>query len=309
MIEAKHLIKDYGSFRAVNDISFELKKGDVLGFLGPNGAGKSTTMKMVTGFLSPTGGEVTIGGINIAENPIEAKKRFGYLPENCPLYYEMTVIEFLESIADFRNLEGSDRADRIAHVIEVCHLDAVRYRTIDTLSKGYRQRVGMAQAIIHEPDYLIMDEPTDGLDPNQKQEVRKLVASMSKDKAIILSTHILEEVESMCNRVIVVDKGKILVDESPQKFRERHPYHNALEVVFDSAIRKEASEAIKGIDEVKEVKEEKDKLFILPKNGGEIDGLILEKVQAKNWKVQSFNKAPTRLDQVFRNLTEASSKS
>jgi ABC-2 type transport system ATP-binding protein len=223
MIEAKNLTKDYGTNRAANNVTFTVNKGDILGFLGPNGAGKSTTMKMLTGFIPPTGGTGAIGGHDIKENPLEAKKLFGYLPESGPLYQEMTVEEFLTFIAEMRGYTNADDKQKVLdRALKLCHLLAVRQQTIDTLSKGYRQRVGLAQAVLHDPPCLILDEPTDGLDPNQKREVRKLIGSMSKDKAIILSTHILEEVEAMCNRVIIIDKGKVIIDSTPEKLKAEH---------------------------------------------------------------------------------------
>ena len=224
MVTVQNLIKDYGSLRAVDGVSFELRKGDILGFLGPNGAGKSTTMKMITGFLTPTSGTASIDGFDVRENPIEVKKRIGYLPESSAAYPEMTVVEFLTYVAEARGIKGKDAInERLADVIVKCHLDSVKYRAIETLSKGYRQRVGVAQAIIHDPQVLVLDEPTDGLDPNQKHEVRKLIKSMAAEKAIILSTHILEEVEAICNRVIIIDQGKVVVDETPEDFKARIP--------------------------------------------------------------------------------------
>ncbi len=187
MISVSNLVKDYGHFRAVDHVSFEVRPGDVLGFLGPNGAGKSTTMKMLTGFLPPTSGTASIGGHDILKNPTEAKKLFGYLPESGPLYQEMTVLEFLTFIARMRGLSGLARSEALERGLGLCHLDEVRHQVIETLSKGFRQRVGMAQAILHNPPVLILDEPTDGLDPNQKREVRKLIGTMAKDKAVILS--------------------------------------------------------------------------------------------------------------------------
>lgn len=224
MVTVDNLVKDYGSLRAVDGVSFQLKKGDILGFLGPNGAGKSTTMKMLTGFLTPTSGTATVDGYDVRKDPIEVKKRIGYLPESSAAYPEMTVVEFLSYVAETRGFRGRDAInERLADVIVKCHLDSVKYRAIETLSKGYRQRVGVAQAIIHDPMVLVLDEPTDGLDPNQKHEVRKLIKAMAEEKAIILSTHILEEVEAICNRVIIIDQGRVLVNETPEAFKARKP--------------------------------------------------------------------------------------
>ncbi len=224
MVTVDNLVKDYGDLRAVDGVSFTINKGDILGFLGPNGAGKSTTMKMITGFLTPTSGTAVVDGFDVAKQPIEVKKRIGYLPESIAAYPEMTVIEFLRYVAEARGFRDSEEIDsRLADVVAKCHLDQVKNQAIETLSKGYRQRVGVAQAILHDPQVLILDEPTDGLDPNQKHEVRKLIQAMSADKAIILSTHILEEVEAICNRVIIIDQGKVLVDETPADFKARKP--------------------------------------------------------------------------------------
>ena len=223
MVTVENLVKDYGTLRAVDGVSFEINKGDILGFLGPNGAGKSTTMRMITQYLDPDAGTISIDGHTLPEDPIEVKKRIGYLPESSAAYPEMTVVEFLTYVAEARGFKGAEIKARIADVIGKCHLDSVKYRSIENLSKGYRQRVGVAQAIIHDPQVLILDEPTDGLDPNQKHEVRKLIQAMSAEKAIILSTHILEEVEAICNRVIIIDQGKVLVNETPDEFKARKP--------------------------------------------------------------------------------------
>jgi len=222
MIEADSLSKTFGRIRAVDAVTFTVNKGEVLGFLGPNGAGKSTTMKMITGFLTPTAGTARVGGFDIREKPLEAKRLFGYLPETGPLYPEMTVVQFLAFVAELRGLAGTRAGEALDRVFEICHLEGVRHQALETLSKGFRQRVGLAQAVLHDPVYLIMDEPTDGLDPNQKREVRKLIAGMAQEKAIILSTHILEEVEAMCTRVIIIDQGKIVADDTPQRLKERH---------------------------------------------------------------------------------------
>ncbi len=224
MVIVDNIVKDYGDLRAVDGVSFEVKKGDILGFLGPNGAGKSTTMKMIAGYLSPTAGTASVAGFDVQKDPMEAKKRIGYLPESSPAYPEMTVVEFLTYVAETRGYRTKDEIhDRLGNVIVKCHLQTVQNQAIETLSKGYRQRVGVAQAILHDPPVLILDEPTDGLDPNQKHEVRNLIKAMAEEKAIILSTHILEEVEAICNRIIVIDQGKVRVNETPEEFKARQP--------------------------------------------------------------------------------------
>jgi ABC-2 type transport system ATP-binding protein len=224
MIEVKGLVKTYGKKRAVDGITFTVKRGEILGFLGPNGAGKSTTMKMITGFIRPDAGTATVGGIDVAVDPVGVKRQLGYLPESAPAYPEMTVEEFLRFIAEIRGFRATgEKRARVEHVLGLTHLTSVRTQTIETLSKGYKQRVGFAQALIHNPPALVLDEPTDGLDPNQKNEVRTLIRSMAAEKAVILSTHILEEVEAICTRVIIIASGRIVADETPSALRARQP--------------------------------------------------------------------------------------
>lgn len=221
MIEISHLTKRYGPFTAVDDISFSVEPGQVLGFLGPNGAGKSTTMKMITGFLAPTAGTVRVCGHDVQTDPLAAKACMGYLPEGAPSYAEMSVRAFLEFIADVRGLQGDRRRARLDDVIARLGLQGVLEQVIETLSKGFRRRVGLAQALLHDPQVLILDEPTDGLDPNQKHEVRTLINAMAKDKIIVISTHILEEVDAVCNRAIIISNGRILADDTPTALAAR----------------------------------------------------------------------------------------
>ena len=231
MLEVKNLKKSFGDFVAVKGISFNVRKGEVLGFLGPNGAGKSTTMRMITGFMPPTSGTAVICGYDISGNPVEAKKCIGYLPESAPSYRAMTVEDFLAFIARVRGFEGAKCRSKVSEVIEKARLQPVARRTIDTLSKGYRQRTCFAQAIIHDPKVLIMDEPTDGLDPNQKFTVREMIKEMSAEKAIVISTHILEEVDAVCSRAIVISDGEIKADGTPAELRAMDP-SGRLDVVF-----------------------------------------------------------------------------
>ena len=222
MIEVKGLVKTYGTKRAVDGVTFNVRRGDILGFLGPNGAGKSTTMKVITGYLPPTAGSVTVNGIDVTQDPVATKRLIGYLPESAPAYGEMTVTEYLNFLADIRGYRTKEtRQAQVERAIGLTHLDGVRRQTIETLSKGYRQRVGFAQALLHDPAVLVLDEPTDGLDPNQKHEVRLLIRQMAAEKAVILSTHILEEVDAICNRVIIISQGKIVSDETPEKMHAR----------------------------------------------------------------------------------------
>jgi gliding motility-associated transport system ATP-binding protein len=223
MIKVENLVKAFGAKLAVNDISFTVERGEVLGFLGPNGAGKSTTMRMVTGFIPPTSGRITVGGHDIVDEPLAAKRLFGYLPENAPGYADMTVRGFLTFCAELRGLRGDARKKAVNRAVELCFLEAVLYQSIDTLSKGYKHRTCLAQSLIHDPEVLVMDEPTDGLDPNQKHEARNLIKSMGANKAIIFSTHILEEVEAVCSRVIIIDRGRIVANGTPAELKARSP--------------------------------------------------------------------------------------
>jgi ABC-2 type transport system ATP-binding protein len=219
MIEVSNLTKHFGHKTAVDDLSFQVAKGEVLGFLGPNGAGKSTTMRAVTGFFPPTSGTIEICGVSMIENPREAKSHIGYLPESAPLYLDMTVTGFLKFCASVRGLSGSARNEAVERAIETCFLQSVSRQSIDTLSKGYRHRTCLAQALLHDPDVLVLDEPTDGLDPNQKHEVRQLISRLGRDKAIVFSTHILEEVEAACTRAVIVDRGTIVADGTPDELK------------------------------------------------------------------------------------------
>ena len=221
MIKVENLSKAFGAKLAVDDVSFEVSKGEVVGFLGPNGAGKSTTMRMITGFIPPTCGKISVCGFNMLEDPIPGKRRIGYLPESAPSYQEMTVRSFLKFAAEIRGLRGEECRRAVQRAVETCFLESVYNQTIDTLSKGFRHRTCFAQAILHDPQVLVMDEPTDGLDPNQKHEARTLIRRMGENKAIIFSTHILEEVEAVCTRAIIIDRGRIVANGTPQELKAR----------------------------------------------------------------------------------------
>jgi ABC-2 type transport system ATP-binding protein len=223
MIEISHLTRKFEYFTAIDDLSFTVGEGEVLGFLGPNGAGKSTTMKIITGFLAPTSGTVKVHGHDITDDAIAVKGLVGYLPEGAPSYPDMTVLDFLGFIAEIRGFSGSEKTRRIEQVINDVDLGSVCEQTIDTLSKGFKRRVGLAQAILHDPKVLILDEPTDGLDPNQKHQVRRLIRNLAKDKIVIVSTHILEEVSAVCTRAIIIANGRIVADGSPQELEARAP--------------------------------------------------------------------------------------
>jgi ABC-2 type transport system ATP-binding protein len=235
MISVNRLYRRFGSLVAVDGVSFDVEKGQVLGFLGPNGAGKSTVMRMLACFLKPDSGTATVCGYDILKSPIQVRRCLGYLAENAPAYNEMTVGSFLNFICDAREIKGKDRKRALDRIVPMCSIESVYHQTIETLSKGYKRRVGLAQALIHDPQVLILDEPTDGLDPNQKYEVRELINRMAKEKCIVVSTHILEEVEAVCSRVIIISKGQILVDSTPAKLKEQH--RCSLEDVFRKITR------------------------------------------------------------------------
>ncbi len=235
MIKVKELRRSFGPVVAVDGIVFEVEKGQVLGLLGPNGAGKTTAMRMLACFIRPDSGTATVCGYDILKNSVEVRRSLGYLAENSPAYNEMTVGSFLDFVCDVRQIKGRDRKRRLDEIVPMCSIESVYHQTIETLSKGYKRRVGLAQALIHDPDVLILDEPTDGLDPNQKYEVRQLINRMSKDKCIIISTHLLEEVEAVCSRTIIIAKGRILVDSTPKELKEK--YHCRLDEVFRKITR------------------------------------------------------------------------
>lgn len=221
MIKIQHLSKSFKGKLAVDDLSLEVGQGEVLGFLGPNGAGKSTTMRMITGFIPPSSGSITVCGFDVLKDPISAKSKIGYLPESAPSYQDMTVLSFLRFAADIRGLTGVDEQNAVERVIELCQLQNVLRQTIDTLSKGFRQRTCLAQSLIHDPEVLILDEPTDGLDPNQKHDMRNLIRQMGRTKSIIISTHVLEEVEAVCNRAVIIAHGRIVAQGTPDEFKSR----------------------------------------------------------------------------------------
>ncbi len=239
MLEIRNLVKYFGPLAAVDGVSFSVPKGQVLGFLGPNGAGKSTTMKMITGFLAPSSGTAVVCGHDIIDAPVAAKRCIGYLPEGAPAYPDMTPADFLDFIAHIRGYRGGEARARIKRVVEMIHLGEVMEQPIDTLSKGYRRRVGVAQALLHDPPVLILDEPTDGLDPNQKYEMRRIIADMAPEKAIVISTHLLEEVEAVCGRAIIIARGRILLDGTPAELCARSE-HGRLDDVFRSVTAADA---------------------------------------------------------------------
>lgn len=301
MIEAKSLSKSYGHFKAVDDLSFKVESGQVLGFLGPNGAGKSTTMKMLTGFLAPTSGTALINGVDVVENSVVARKSIGYLPEGAPSYGEMTVKQFLTFVARARLIGKSDVAASVEQAIIKLNLTGVKHQAIETLSKGFKRRVGLAQAIIHDPQILILDEPTDGLDPNQKREVRGLIRAMAEDKIIIISTHILEEVAAVCNRVMIIAEGKLLADDSPQGLIARSRYHNAVSLVVETP-EKVASD-LSVLPEVAKVEIREGELTLFPTDETGLLEAVTAAIHENQWRVSALRLEAGRLDEVFHNIT------
>jgi len=308
MIKVQNLVKVFGTKRAVDDISFSIDRGEVLGFLGPNGAGKSTTMRMITGFLPPSGGSVSVGGFDIVEQPIQAKRLIGYLPENAPAYTDMTVHGFLNFAAEIRGLRGDARKKAVSRVVEMCFLESVLRQSVETLSKGYRHRTCFAQSIIHDPDVLVLDEPTDGLDPNQKHEVRTLIQRMAPDKAIIISTHLLEEVKAICTRAVIIDRGRVVADGTPAELVARSRHHNAVTLSLPQAQAEIAKTKIKALNGVAAVEQTTlanglVELTAFPKGGVLLVEDISALVVAEKWDVKELYAEAGRLDDVFRAIT------
>jgi len=303
MIEIENLTRRFGAFVAVDHISFRLERGEVLGFLGPNGAGKSTTMKMITGFLAPTSGTVRVGGHDVQRDPIAVKECIGYLPEGAPLWADMSAGRFLEFVAGVRGLSGAARVDRIRDVVEKTQIGSILAQPIDTLSKGFKRRVGLAQALLHDPDVLILDEPTDGLDPNQKYEVRQLIAEMSEEKAIIISTHILEEVEAVCTRAIIIANGRIVADETPAALLARSDHHNAvsLQIIGDIDIARQLLQDLPMVSSVEVGK--RNGLLVRPKDGAQILNEVRIAMRGHDITIGEIHIARGHLDQVFRSIT------
>ncbi|MBI4661972.1 MAG: ATP-binding cassette domain-containing protein [Verrucomicrobia bacterium] len=311
MINVQNLSKSFGPKLAVNNVSFSVERGEVLGFLGPNGAGKSTTMRMITGFIPPTSGRVIVGGHDIVEDPIPAKRLFGYLPENAPAYTDMTVYGFLNFAAELRGLQGETRKTAVHRAVEMCFLESVIHQSVETLSKGYRHRTCFAQAIIHDPDILIMDEPTDGLDPNQKHEVRTLIRRMGEKKAIIFSTHILEEVEAACSRAIIIDRGQIVANGTPAELKQRSDVAGAVSVRVAGMSATTVQQKLAQLGTARKSAILRDegasvtaRVFPQPNcRNGELAVSISELVAREGWKIEELHTEEGRLDEVFRSIT------
>ncbi len=299
MIKIDNLVKAFGPKRAVDGISFAVERGEVLGFLGPNGAGKSTTMRIVTGFMPPTSGSVSVGGFDVVASPLEAKRLIGYLPENAASYPDMTVRAFLEFVAELRGLDGQARKKAVNRVVELCFLESVLSQSIDTLSKGYKHRTCLAQALIHDPQVLIMDEPTDGLDPNQKHEVRNLIRDLGKSKAIVFSTHILEEVDAACSRAIIIDRGRIVANGTPEELHAMSASAGAVTLQARGA----TAERLAKLGRVEKLN---GAFRIYPRDKSQATQLaaeVVEMVNAHGWKVEGMYSERGDLDEVFRRVT------
>jgi ABC-2 type transport system ATP-binding protein len=306
MIDVRHLNRRFGPIQAVDDVSFTVPRGEVLGFLGPNGAGKSTTMKMITGFLAPTSGTAIVCGHDIVADAIAAKRTIGYLPEGAPCYPDMTAASFLRFIARIRGFDGTEAKKRIELAIERTALQSVLAQPIETLSKGYKRRVGLAQALLHDPEVLILDEPTDGLDPNQKHEVRTLINALAPDKAIIISTHLLEEVDAVCTRAIIIAEGRIVADGTPLELAARSRHHNAVRLALatDGIDAASALMRLPGVASVEEIDDDEGAgLMIFPKNGRPIVTEVSDLVRTAQWPLKALTLERGRLDDVFRAIT------
>ena len=307
MIKVENLTKIFGAKRAVDGVSFTVERGEVLGFLGPNGAGKSTTMRMLTGFLPPTSGTVTVGGYDMSEQPIAAKKLLGYLPESAPAYTDMTVHGFLNFAAEIRGLRGEARKAAVRRVVDLCFLESVLHQNVDTLSKGYRHRTCFAQSIIHDPDILVLDEPTDGLDPNQKHEIRQLIRKMGEKKAIIFSTHILEEVDAACTRAIIIDRGVIVANGTPEVLRRKSEWAGAVTLRIsgqDAGAVRDKLGQLRGAKKVSVAAAANGvTATVFPRTAGDGD-LTREVIAITNgWQISELRTEEGRLDEVFYNIT------
>jgi len=303
MLTIENLVKAFGAKRAVDDISFAVERGEVLGFLGPNGAGKSTTMRMITGFIPPTAGTVKVGGHDMLAEPIPAKRLIGYLPENAAAYPDMTVRGFLGFAADMRGLAGDERKRAIARVVDLCFLDSVLHQEIDTLSKGYRHRTCLAQALLHDPELLVLDEPTDGLDPNQKHEVRNLIRELGTRKAVIFSTHILEEVDAACTRAIIIDRGRIVANGTPAELRAMSGLAGAVTLKARGADAAQLA-GLPAAGSVEAVEE--GALRVYPRDREAAASLareVIELVVSRSWQIEQLRSEEGQLDEVFRRIT------
>ncbi len=305
LIKVSDLSRRFGPIVAVDGVSFTVHRGEVLGFLGPNGAGKSTTMKMIAGFLTPSAGTAVVSGFDVVDQPLEAKRRIGYLPEGAPAYGDMTPLGFLRFVAGVRRYRGAEVGKRIERVVELANIGSVLDQPIDTLSKGFKRRVGIAQALIHDPEVLIMDEPTDGLDPNQKHEVRSLIREMAAEKAIVISTHLLDEVTVVCTRALIIAGGRIVADGTPAELEARSRYRNAVAVRLSAISVRQAETAFGALPDVETVElSAGNSMVIFPKQGKSIIGPVTELISSEGWQVEDIRVEPGHLEDVFREITQ-----
>ena len=305
-ILVENLTKVYGTQRAVDNISFRVKTGEVLGFLGPNGAGKTTTMKAITTYLTPNEGNITVGQFSLKDQADEIKKHIGYLPENNPLYQEMPVIDYLRYVAELQGIEKSRIRKRILEMVRLCGLEGEKHKNIAELSKGYKQRVGLAQALIHDPDVLILDEPTAGLDPNQIVEIRELIKKIGKEKTVILSSHILAEVEATCDRILIISKGKIVADGTAEELRKRAHGREILKVKIEDGEPNDVFKALQSLDtaEVVDFIKHEDHTFeVQSKNGVSSRRAVFKLCVSKGWVLTGISSIETKLEDIFRELT------
>jgi ABC-2 type transport system ATP-binding protein len=309
LIEIEQLSKNFGPIEAVRGISFTVDRGEVLGFLGPNGAGKSTTMKMLAGFLTPSSGRAAICGHDVVEDGLAARRCLGYLPEGAPAYPDMTPAGFLAFIARVRGFSGAAARNAVDRAVERVEIGRVLDQPIETLSKGFKRRVGLAQALLHDPEVLILDEPTDGLDPNQKHQVRQLIAGMAATKAIVISTHILEEVDAVCTRAMVIAQGRVLVDGTPAALEARSPYHHAVYVRVDGELPAAVREELGGLAQVLRVeasgRADDAGVYVLPQGGADVAPAVRELLASRGLTVVELRVERGRLDGVFRDITLA----
>jgi ABC-2 type transport system ATP-binding protein len=302
MIEISKLTKRFSGHIAVDDLSLHIGPGEILGVLGPNGAGKSTTMRMLTGFIAPTSGTASILGFDICKQRLLAQRQMGYLPEGTPCYDDMRVESFLEFIASIRGFRGAEKRERVDRAIDLLELGGVCRQPIETLSKGFTRRVGLAQAILHDPKVLILDEPTDGLDPNQKHQVRELIRGLGRDKTVIISTHILEEVSAICKRALIISNGRIMADGSPAELQSRSRYHQAVTLQADEPLDLLALAVLPGVAGVEDNKEEQS-LTVLAQPGAVIFPQVSALVSARGWRLNRLDLEHGRLDEVFQSMT------
>lgn len=314
MITVENLVKDFGPKRAVNRVSFTVKKGEILGFLGPNGAGKSTTMRMITGFIPPTSGRVVVGGHDVNEEPIPAKRLIGYLPESAPCYSDMTVHGFLSFAAEIRGLHGPAKEEAVRKAVGLCFLESVLHQSVDTLSKGFRHRTCLAQSIIHDPEVLVLDEPTDGLDPNQKHEIRQLLKRFGQNKAIIFSTHILEEVDAVCSRAVIIDRGHVVANGTPAELRARHDLAGSVSLRVQGTGAEAVRDRLAGLGVAGKVTVSSEAgsvlARVLPRDrtiSGDLARAVAELAGREGWRFDELGTEEGRLDEVFRTITQPDS--